>query len=69
MQCIYDLDLGARTKKESYSLACSKESYSLTCSEASAVVAVSRMVVMPMLAFMFDHALTLSLKADDFRGG
>ena len=69
MQCIYDLDLGARTKKESYSLTCSKESYSLTCSKASAVVAVSRIMVMPMLVFMFDLALTLSLKADDLRGG
>ena len=69
MQCIYDLDPGARTKKESYSLACSKESYSLTCSMANAVVAVSPIMVMPMLVFMFDLALTLSLKAADSRGG
>ena len=69
MQCIYDLDLGARTKKESYSLTCSKEPYSLTCSMAKTVVAVSPIMVMPMLVFMFDLALTLSLKAVDFRGG
>ena len=69
MQCVYDSDLGSRTKKESYSLTCSKESYSLTCSKANAVVAVSPIMVMPMLVFMFDLALTLSEKAADSRGG